>query len=150
MARVTIGGTEYEVPEMNFAALERAWPFVEESMITMDPMKSVKAGICIVAAGLLEADHFKKTDFGIEEDENLGETQTFDRMVLFFKKKLKATEISGVRAAVDQINKEAGLDADEGEALPVPQASPGNPSEEIAPSSQQSSSLPDMKEAAGI
>lgn len=150
MARVTIGGTEYEVPEMNFAALERAWPYVEESMTTLDPMKGPSAGISIIAAGLMEADHFDKTKFGIGADEMLGEEQIFDRMVKFLKKKLKAKEIEQVRQAVDQINREAGLEPEEGEA-PAPQAeeTPGSPSEEIAQSSSQSSSPPDVKEEAG-
>jgi hypothetical protein len=34
---VTIGGTEYEVPELSFAALERAWPYVDASMNTSIP-----------------------------------------------------------------------------------------------------------------
>lgn len=149
MARVTIGGTEYEVPEMNFAALERAWPFVEESMTTLDPMKGPSAGISIIAAGLMEADHFDKTKFGIGAEEMLGEDQIFERMVKFLKKKLKAKEIEQVRLAVDQINREAGLEPEEGEA-PAPQAeTPGSPSEETAPSSSQSSSPPDVKEEAG-
>src|SRR4051812_33097068 len=97
MAIVTVGGTEYEVPEMNFSALERAWPFVEQAMIAQDPMKGVAAGISIIAAGLLEAEHFDKTKFGIGPDEMLGEEQTFDRIVYFLKKKIKAKEIDGIR-----------------------------------------------------
>lgn len=154
MARVTIGGTEYEVPEMNFIALERAWPFVEEAMMTTDPMKGVAAGICIIAAGLVEADYFDKTHFGIEEDELLGPDQTFDRVVIYLKKQLKAREIQAVRDAVDQINEEAGLEPAKGEA-PGPgtdqedQESPPSDLTETAPTMSQSSSPPGVREAAG-
>lgn len=153
MAIVTVGGAEYEVPELNFAALERAWPFVEEAMTSVDPMKGVKAGICIIAAGLIEAPHFDKTKFHIGAEEMLGEDQTFDRVVLFLKKHIKAKEIEGVRKSVDQINREAGLEPEEGEARP-PLAVPGmdqeqSPSTETAPTSSPSSSQPEPVEATG-
>lgn len=148
MARVTIGGTEYEVPEMNFAALERAWPYVEESMMTLDPMKGPAAGICIVAAGLMYADHFDPTKFDIKPDEMLGEDQTFDRIVRFLKRKLKAKEIEQVRAAVNKINEEAGLEPEEGEA-PAALGEGASPSTETAPSTPLNSSQQDVPEETG-
>lgn len=150
MAKVTVGGTEYEVPEMNFAALERAWPFVEQAMLAQDPMKGVAAGICIIAAGLVEADHFDKTQFGIEPDEILGDEQTFDRVVYFLKRKIKAKEIEGIRKSVDQINQEAGLEPIPGEGEPaVPDQETQSYSTETAPTSSQSSSPQDTKEEVG-
>jgi hypothetical protein len=149
MAKVTIGGTEYEVPEMNFAALERAWPFVNEAMVSLDPMKGPAAGLCIIAAGLMEADHFDRTKFGMTAVEMLGDDQIFDRLVIFLKKKVKAKEIASIRAAVDQINEEAGLEAVKGELFP-PQADPElNHSQETAPTSSQSLSPPDTVEETG-
>jgi hypothetical protein len=150
MAIVTVGGTEYEVPEMNFAALERAWPFVEEAMMTQDPMKGVAAGINIIAAGLLEAEHFDKTKFDIAEDEMLGQDQTFERIVYFLKKKIKAREIEGIRKSVDQINVEAGLEPAPGEALPpLADLVKQNLSEETAQILSPSSSPPDTAEETG-
>jgi hypothetical protein len=149
MATVTVGGTEYEVPEMNFAALERAWPFVMEAMLVEDPMKGVAAGISIIAAGLIEAEHFDKTKFGIREDEMLGDEQTFDRVVYFLKKKIKAKEIDGIRKSVDQINLEAGLEPAPGEALPLLAEVRQNLLTETAPTSSPSSSPPDAVEETG-
>jgi hypothetical protein len=149
MAQVTIGGIDYEVPEMNFAALERAWPFVEESMTTLDPMKGPSAGISIIAAGLMEADHFDKTKFGIGEEEMLGEDQIFERIVRFLKKKLKAKEIDQVRRAVDQINKEAGLEPEMGEAQPALPGTQETPSGETAQILSQNSSQQDAREEVG-
>ena len=148
MALVTIGGTEYEVPEMNFIALERAWPFVEESMMTLDPMKGPAAGICIIAAGLMYAENFDPTKFGIEANENLGEDQTFDRVVRFLKKKLKAKELEQVRVAVNKINEEAGLEAQEGEA-PLAVEEGQNLSEETAQTTSPSLSPQDAVEETG-
>lgn len=150
MAIVTVGGTEYEVPEMNFAALERAWPFVTEAMIAEDPLKGVSAGICIIAAGLLEADHFDQTKFGMDADEMLGDDQRFDRVVRFLKRKIKAKEIDGIRKSVDQINQEAGLEPATGEPLP-PLAGQTfqSLSTETAQSSSPSLSPPDTVEEIG-
>jgi hypothetical protein len=149
MAKVTVGGTEYEVPEMNFAALERAWPFVEQAMLAQDPMKGVAAGICIIAAGLVEADHFDKTQFGIGAEEALGDEQTFDRVVYFLKRKIKAKEIEGIRKSVDQINQEAGLEPVSGEDSPPTADQTQNHSTETAPTSSQSLSPQDTREEAG-
>lgn len=149
MAKVTIGGIEYEVPEMNFAGLERAWPFVNEAMVSLDPMKGPAAGLCIIAAGLMEAEHFDRTKFGMTAVEMLGDDQVFDRLVIFLKKKVKAKEIASIRLAVDQINEEAGLEAVKGELFP-PQADPElSHSTETAPTSSQSSSPPDIVEETG-
>lgn len=149
MARVIIGGIDYEVPELNFVALERAWPFVEEALASLDPMKAPSAGVCIVAAGLIEAPQFQQTDFGIGADENLGDDQLFDRVVRFLKKKLKATEIEKVRIAVNAITEEAGLAPPEGEAPPPAADQEENLSTGIAPTSPPSSSQPDAAEGTG-
>ena len=149
MAKVTIGGKEYEIPELNFDGLERAWPFVEEAMMTIDPMKGPAAGIRIVAAGLMEADNFNPADFGIGEDESLGEDQTFERVTKFLKKKLKATEIENVRKAIDDICDEAGLErTPAGEVLaPVEEAASASP--ETAPTTSPSSLPQDAVEETG-
>jgi hypothetical protein len=140
--RVKIGKKEYEVPELNFAGLERAWPFIDAAMMTLHPMAGPSAGISIIAAGLMEADHFKATDFGIGEHETLGEEQTFERVTKFLKKQLKATQIEQIRLAVENITKEAGLDeAEEGEALKPPTGE-ANLSTETAVTSSPSSLQP--------
>lgn len=119
MATVTIGGTDYEVPELNFIALERAWPFIELAMTEPDPMKGVSAALHIIAAGLVEADNFKPSDYGIK-GEDLSSTrdredQIFELTAKFLKRKTKASEIEGVRRAIGDITKEAGLEPEEGE-----------------------------------
>lgn len=149
MAKVVIGGTEYNVPEMNFIALERAWPYVDQAMMTLDPIKGPAAGICIVAAGLMYADHFNPNDFGILDAEKLDEDQTFDRVVFFLKKKLKAKELDAVRVAVNKITEEAGLEPAEGEVPPPPGTEGENLSLETALDTSQSSSPPVAVEETG-
>lgn len=139
MAKVTIGGTVYEVPEMNFAALERSWPFVDKAMFSLDPMQGPSAGISIIAAGLMEADWFKPSEFGIKPEEMLGEEQVFERVTKFLKKKLKARELEQVRQAVNKICEEAGLEeAKPGEPQPLLGAEK-NGSTETAPNTSTSS-----------
>lgn len=147
MALVKIGGIEYEVPELNFAALEVAWPFIEACMTSDDPMKGPAAGISVIAAGLAYADHFDCTKFGIAEAEALGEEQTFNRVVKFLKRKLKAKEIQYISEVVDRINEEAGLEPAPGEAqLPGEEE---NPSPEIAQTLSPNSSLPGVPAETG-
>jgi len=153
MAKVIIGGADYEVPELNFVALERAWPFIEEAMTALDPMKGVSAAIHIIAAGLVEADNFDQSIYGIKPEDldprQDHEDQVFTLVAKFLKRKTKATEISGIREAVVEISKEAGLEPKEGEAYLVEEAETLSPSPETsAPMSQNLSQL-DAKEAAG-
>jgi len=150
MAQVKIGGVEYVIPELNFIALELAWPYIEEAMVTQDPMRGPSACISVIAAGLIESEHgFDRTKFDITEDEDLNAYQLFDRVVTFLKRKLKSSEISNVRLCVDQITTEAGLtDAEAGEAQAPAEETP-IPSPETAPASSQSSLPLDAKEEAG-
>lgn len=121
MAKVMIGRVEYEIPELNFIALERAWPFVEEAMIAPDPMRGVSAGIHIIAAGLVEAEHFNPENFGIRHADlkpNLDvDDQVFFLVAKWLKRKTLATEIDGIRRAIVQITEEAGLEKVEGETF---------------------------------
>lgn len=132
MAQVTIGDTQYEVPELNFAALELVWPHVEEAMTTLDPMKGPSAGLYVIAGGIIHTDTFDKTKFGILEMDLLTEKEILDQVVRYLKRQLKASQISGIKDCLDKITEEAGLIPKEGERDPVKQE---NPSPETAPAS---------------
>ena len=153
MAIVKIGGTNYEVPELNFVALERAWPFIEEAMTALDPMKGVSAAIHIIAAGLIEADNFDPATYGIKPEgispTRDREDQVFELTAKFLKRKTKATEIPGIRAAIIEISKEAGLEPEEGEDEPVEAEGTANLSPETSAPTSPSSLQPGAKEAAG-
>lgn len=151
MAKCVIGGTEYDVPELNFIALERAWPFIEASMLAdpnMEPMKGPSAGISVIAAGICESEGFDRLKFGIPIEPFLTDQDVFDMVVIFLKKKLKASEISNVSACLNQITKEAGLD----EKDPPPPPAQGDLeklSTGTAPGSSPSLSQPVSKGEAG-
>lgn len=149
MANATIGGIKYEVPELNFIALEKAWPFIERAIITQDPMEGTSAGVSIIAAGLIEAEGFDKTKFGIEEDDKLSWDDTFDRVVIFLKRALKSGEIGNVRECVEQITEEAGLREDTPGEAEAPTEGEAMPSTETAPDTSLNSSPQDAREAAG-
>jgi len=113
MAKITVGGKEYTVPELNFYAVERAWPFVVKAMESMDPISGASAGISIVVAGLVEDEDFQPLKYGLDAD--VDRDQAFELLTKKFKRALKATEIPAVRDAVNEIVKEAGLIAESGE-----------------------------------
>lgn len=148
MARATIGGIEYDIPEMNFVALERAWPHIEVAMVDPHPMRGPSAAIHIIASGLIEADNFKPENFGIEPatlDPYLeASDQICDRVAAYLKKKLKATEIGGLKATVDKMTEEAGLVPAEGE-----DQKGATPSMETSDRSSLNSLPLDAKEEAG-
>lgn len=153
MAIVVIGGTDYEVPEMNFISLERAWPYVEAAMganVIESPLTGPAAGIMVIAAGIMEADYFNKVDFGVGENEPLGDSQLHDRVGLFLKRKLKAREMGQIKEALEVILKEAGLEFGEpGEPQANPATATASPSPETAADTSPSSSPQDARGEAG-
>lgn len=150
-ATCIIGGVSYTIPELNFIALERAWPFIEASMMAdplLQPMKGPAAGISVIAAGLCEAYGFDKTKFGIPREE-VDEDLIFDTVVKFLKKALKASELGNITQCLNKITEEAGLVESDPLPPPVEGGDPVNPSTgTVLPSSPNLSQL-DVKAEAG-
>lgn len=152
MAQITIGGKEYRIPEMNFLAIERAWPFVMKATETVELMTGVSAALSVIAAGLMEADGFDPAEFDAKPEDQ--DSVVLDKVVYFFKKNLKGNEIGIVRDTMFQILKEAGLEVTEGEALAALAAAAGlklpeTPSPETAPDTSLNSLPLGAKEEAG-
>lgn len=147
--KITIGGTEYSVPEMNFCGVERAWPFVDQSMRSLDAIQGAAAGICVIVAGIVEAEDFDPKRYDLEGmPETLTEAdrdKAFDILHKRLKRQLKANEMHAIATAVNSIVMEAGLVAEPGE-LPTGEA---NPSTETVADTSQSSSQPGAPEATG-
>lgn len=147
MAKVTIGGNDYIVPELNFIALEKAWKSIRAILVSdnPDPLLIASAGIEVIAYGLIEAPDFDRSKFGIEPDEVLTSDELDSRVVHSIKKQLKAGEIQGVHTAMDEIKEEAGLLPEQGEPL-TQELSPGT---ETLNGSSQNLSQQDVREEAG-
>ena len=152
MAKITVGGKEYYIPEMNFLAVERAWPYVLEATTALDPIAGASAALSVIASGLMEADNFNPAEFGIEATTDKG---IHESLSYYLKKNLKAAEIVEVKNTMFEILVEAGLEVTEGEAraaltaaLETDQADPTD-LPETAPDTLSSSSQPDAKEEAG-
>ncbi|MBB6251713.1 hypothetical protein [Nitrospirillum iridis] len=104
-ASVVIGGTEYPVPPMNFAALKAAWADIKGLPLLTDPVDQASAGIRIVAAAL----------------KSTAPDMTADAI----EQKMGATEFPALVSAVVSILRESGL-IPPGE--PMPQAGPSTTS----------------------
>jgi hypothetical protein len=115
MATLTVGGKTYQVPEMNFFAVERAWPFVQEATAAFDPIKGSAAAIAVIAAAMFEAEDFDRAEWGIDADAVDGEA--FHLLVKAIKRKMKANEIGAAKDTMFEILKEGGMDISEGEIL---------------------------------
>jgi hypothetical protein len=155
MASIVIGGESYTIPEMNFLAIERAWPYVVEATETLDPMKGPSAALAVFAAAIMEGDSFQPADFGIETTSSTTDEEIHLRLTHFFKKQLKGTEVGKVKTAMFEVLKEAGLEATEGEATQALMAAHGTqkgqpiPSPETVLDTSPSSLPPESKAEAG-
>lgn len=154
MAQITLGGKDYVFPEMNFLAIERAWPFVTRATETTDAMAGVSASLGVFAAAYMEAEEFKASDFGIT-DEFTPDASIHRAVHRFFKKNLKGNEMGKVKDTMFEILKEAGLEVTEGESMDkIPEQlgigmGSTMPSPETAADILLSSLQPELKEEAG-
>lgn len=150
MATLKVGDKEYQIPEMNFAAIERAWPYIEEATEVLHPMKGPSAGLAVFAAALMEKEDFDPKEFGIEDDK-IPEYRIHEGVTRYLKKQVRAKDIPHVKDMLLELLKEAGIefkDSEEGEAAGAP-AEVMSPSPETAPDTLPSSSPQDVKEEAG-
>jgi hypothetical protein len=155
MAELMMNGIKHTVPEMNFVAVERAWPYMVDAMGSQDPIKGASAAVAVIAAGLMEMDSFKEADYGITND-MISTTEERDPQVhrlvqMYMKRKLKASEMGLVTLCVITMVQEAGLSPAEGEPRP-PLVDPKlteNLLTEMSTESSQSSLPLELKEAAG-
>lgn len=153
MAQVIIGGTTYEVGELNFVSLDRAWPHIEMAMATADPMIGASAAFGVIAAGIMEEDYFKPETFGIEVDKldefRDRDNQIHELVVKFLKRKTKASELGGVREALESIIEEGGLKKDEATGELEPSEEAANLSTVTSTPSSPNSSQPELKGVVG-
>lgn len=144
MAKFTIGGRQFLIGELNFLAVERAWPYILDAMVSQDPIKGVGAGLHVLAAGIMEQDDFKPADYGLDETPH-SDNEIFFQVSRWLKKHCRAGEIGEVKDAVLQIIEESGL-TEEGELKAVPSLNLGT---ETSDPSSQSSSPPESKAVPG-
>lgn len=103
MAKVTIGGNDYEVGALNFKALKAIWPKIEAMVNNPQPtveggFEAVDTAIIVISAGMRRT-HPEATEDWVEEN-------------------LLASEIVGLQAALQEVLRESGLlrTVDPGEA----------------------------------
>jgi hypothetical protein len=136
MAKITLGEEDYTIPELNFEALQRAWPYIEASMVTdaKDPMSGPNAALRIISAGICEGENFNPERYKVTASADDPDA-VYEQVVLFFRKKLKARDIEKLAPCVDQIIEEAGLMPAGGDADTVGNVETLNHSPEIAAAS---------------
>lgn len=151
MATLILSGKDYEVPELNFIALELAWPYIQSATLATTPVAGISASIMVIAAGILQGEDFEAEAFEVPETAKSLEVQ-HAAVANFIKRKLKAAETAAVKDCFLEVLQEAGLEVSEGELLKVldeVKEMLANPSMEIAPDTLPSSSPQDAKEGAG-
>ena len=151
MAELIAGDKTYIIPDLNFVALELAWPYVQESTVAVTPISGISASIMVIAAGLITKEDFDPTEFEIPKD--IKSVKTQHAMVgAFLKRKIRAKDAAAVKDCFMQVLEEAGLEVSEGEMLQILEEVKGmvaNPSTGTAQATLSSSSPQDAKEGAG-
>ncbi len=156
MAKVTIDGHEHVIEEMNFIALEMAWPFMEQALATVHPIAGTNASLAVIAAGLMESEGFDCTKFGIEATGKDDKGVEWPRAPVLIhidltntlRKKLKAHEVGAVKLCLFEMIEEAGVELGPlGEPHPV--MGEVSPSPEIVTDTSQSSLPLVSREVAG-
>lgn len=152
MAEVTIGKNTYDVPELNFVALELSWAYIDDVIMAPNPVRAVGAGLFVIAAGLMNKNGFKPENYGINTrklDKKLDLEQQIHWLVT---KKLKtdllASQISNVTMVIMEIVEEAGMLPKQGEGEKGEDKSP-NPSMETSSRTSPNSSPRASKAARG-
>lgn len=99
MAKVTIGGVEYEVPPLNFKGIKKVWPHVAklmehgENLALEDSLSVVDVTIVAIAAAF-EREHPERNVDWIEDN-------------------LKAAEIAALQFVLKDLLRDSGLIRDE-------------------------------------
>jgi hypothetical protein len=117
MAKVTIGGKEYLIGELNFIALRKSWSAIDAFMEadSVNPIKGAEVSLKIIAAAVQEEEYFKREDFGIAADLILKPSEVDEFVEEYLARQMKASEVSGVQFVIFDIMKEAGLAGEPGE-----------------------------------
>lgn len=157
LTTVSIGGVEYDCPELNLAGLEMAWPFIEESLFATNPVMGPVAGVSILLCLWMESENWDIMHPRWEEArEKMKITEessykfTFDSLALYLKRKLAAKEVNQLRTAINLILEDAEVVKKAGEDAPKAGEEAGAaPSTETVTTSSPSSSLLDAREVAG-
>lgn len=158
MAKITIGGVDHTIQEMNFVAVEMAWPFMEQAMATVHPIAGTNAALAVIAAGMMESEGFDASMWKIETTVKDDEDREFPRavelihidLVNVLRRSLRSSEMGAVKLCLFDIIAEAGFDMQDalpGGAMPVGEAA--SPSPETVTNTLPSSLPQESKEEAG-
>lgn len=155
LTTITLGSREYDCPSMNFAALEMAWPFIEEALFSPNPVQYPSAGISILVTLWMEAEEpfdimhpqWEPVREKYKVDENSTYKHTFDSIVMYLKRSLQASQVMQLREAIQKILVDAEVVT---EKEPAPGEKLGAaPLTETSPKLSPTSSPQDAKEEAG-
>lgn len=151
MAKLTLGDKTHEIPDLNFIALELAWPYVQEATVAVTPISGISASIMVIAAGIITKEDFNPQDFGIPD--HVTDIGAHHEIVgAYLKRNIRARDASTVKDTFMEVLEEAGLEVSEGELLKVLEEVKGmtaNPSTGTAPATSLNLSPRDVREEAG-
>lgn len=157
MAKVTVGGKEYNVKPLVFETLEKVWPLIEQIQEIVrqsggdhrnikSPITVMKPGVAAIALMIAQDDAELQAVYEHPEHNGKSEAELDQIVIKIVSKKITAVETQAIEPAINEIMAEAGFKAEEAAPSGEPEASP---STATSTGSSQSLSPPAAKEEAG-
>lgn len=158
MAKVTVGGKDYNVKPLVFATLEKVWPFIEQIQTIVQetngdaskissPIKIMKPGVAAIALMIAQDDPELQAVYDHPEHAGKSDAEKDQVIIKLVARRITSVETQSIEPAINKIMAEAGFVAETPGAPGEPAASP---STATGTHSSQSLSPQDAKEAPGI
>ena len=97
MAKIFIGGTEYQVPVLNLKTIKKVWPVVQSAQSSEDMIEAISCAVKVVALALVAAENPKTPDSEV------------DAKADWIEETMTGTEMTGLRDSMRDILIESGL-----------------------------------------
>lgn len=157
MAKVTVGGKEYNVKPLVFETLEKVWPLIEQIQDIVresqgnpqnikSPITIMKPGVAAIALMIAQDDSELQAIYSHPEHNGLSDAEKDQVVIKRVSRLITAVETQAIEPAINEIMAEAGFKAEEAAPSGEPTASP---STATGTDSSQSLSPPAAKEEAG-
>lgn len=154
MAKVQVGGKDYNVKPLTFDTLEKVWPFIEEiqtivekangdPMAIKSPVTIMKPAVAAIALMIAQDDPELQAIYDHPEHNGLSDAEKDQIVIKKVARTITSVEGLGLEEKINEVMKEAGFEAAQ------PGENKASPSTATGTDSSQSSSPLAAKEEAG-
>lgn len=154
MAKIQVGGTDYDVKPLTFDTLEKVWPFIEEIQTIIgeangdptaikSPVTIMKPAVAAVALMIAQDDAELQAIYDHPEHNGKSDAEKDQVVIKKVSRMITSKEGLGLEERINEVMKEAGFEA------AAPGENTASPSTATGTDSSPSSSPLAAKEGAG-